>query len=214
MVQSGTIKMTPQKVWLFIVLRRTTFRSVLCTDFRGNEIHDAGIIPGRNTDVDIPIEKDSDILKTSKMGVVASIKLRIMNSIFMILICTLSNIGCCNNILVVEHEGLSRTYINIKFRKLMGRYVSKREVGGEHVDEYYFMVPTDSTCEISISSIEGNVSAYLSDSGGSIWTTSGNTLKAQRYKIVGPAIGRFEFDVMAHPVDHYTFQIHLTKKGP
>jgi hypothetical protein len=116
--------------------------------------------------------------------------------------------GCCKNVGVIQHEGLSRTYINLSLDKLSQNYESIREVGDEHADEYYFMLSKESVYEISISSVEGNASAYLELNGESLWSTSGSTIVEQRHKIIGQEIWRLKLSVMAHPVDTYTLRIY------
>lgn len=121
--------------------------------------------------------------------------------------------GCCKNVAVIQHEGLSRTYINLSLDKLSDDYESIREVGGEHADEYYFMLPKDSVYELSISSVEGNASAYLELNDESLWSTSGSTIVEQRHRIIGQEIWRLTLSVMAHPVDTYTLRIYKVNNG-
>jgi hypothetical protein len=134
-----------------------------------------------------------------------------MKLISIIFLCGLILYGCCNNVAVVQHEGLSRTYINLKFEKSSGAYESIREVGGEHADVYYFMLPKDCVYELSISSIKGNASAYLEFNDEILWSTSENTSVEQRHRIIGQEFWRLTLSVMAHPVDTYTLRIFKTR---
>lgn len=136
--------------------------------------------------------------------------MKLVSSIFL---CALILFGCCNNVAVVQHEGLSRTYINLNFVKSSNDYESIREVGGEHADVYYFMLPKDSVYELSISSIGGSASAYLERNEEILWSTSGNTSVEQRHRIIGIELWRLTLQVVAHPVDTYTLRIFKVKNG-
>jgi hypothetical protein len=122
-------------------------------------------------------------------------------------LCAFILYGCGKKVAVVQHKGLSRTYINLNFEKSSNEYVSIREVGGEHADIYYFMLPEDSVYELSISSVGGNASAYLELHDEILWSTSGNTSVEQRHRIVGQELWRLTLQVVAHPVDTYTLRI-------
>lgn len=128
-------------------------------------------------------------------------------------LCGLILYGCCINAAVVQHEGLSRTFINLDLEEMPGNYESIREVGGEHIDVYYFMLPEDGVYELSISSVEGHASAYLEHNGEVLWSTSGHSAVAQRHRIMGPGFWRLTLSVMAHPVDTYTLSIIKAKNG-
>ena len=136
-----------------------------------------------------------------------------MRLILIVIVCALILNGCCKNVAVIQHEGLSRTYINLNFEKLSDEYESIREVGGEHADVYYFMLPKDCVYELSISSAEGNASAYLELNDETLWSTSGNTIVEQRRRIVGQDLWRLTLSIMAHPVDTYTLRIFKAKDG-
>ncbi len=144
---------------------------------------------------------------------VFNVRSQFMKNIFIVFLCAIFLHGCCHAVPVIQHEGLSRTYINLNLEKTTENYENTREVGGEHIDIYYYMVPADRVCEVSISSREGNASAYLVSNGETIWSTSGRTTVAQRHKIIGPEMWRFELEVMAHPYDIYTIKIFQTKKS-
>ena len=136
-----------------------------------------------------------------------------MKLISIIFLCALILYGCCNNVAVVQHEGISRTYINLNFEKSSGDYESIRKVGGEHADVYYFMLPKDSVYELSISSVKGNASAYLELHDEILWSTSGNTSVEQRHRTIGQEFWRLTLSVMAHPDDTYTLRIFKAKNG-
>lgn len=132
---------------------------------------------------------------------------------FIAFLCAIVLYGCCHTEPFVQHEGRSRTYINLNLDERNDKYENTREIGGEHIDIYYSMVPEDKIYEVSISSREGNASAYLSFGGETIWSTSGSTIVSQRHKIIGQELWRFELGVMAHPYDIYTIKIFQTKKS-
>lgn len=109
---------------------------------------------------------------------------------------------------IIQQEGLSRTYFNLKFNDRADHFETTRDVGGEHVDLYYFMLPKDSVYELSIVSAEGKASAVLELNDGSSWSTRGKTLVAQKYRITGQDMYRLELSVTAHFMDTYTLQIY------
>lgn len=116
--------------------------------------------------------------------------------------------GCGIHANVIEQQGLSRTYITLEFNDRADHFETTREVGGEHVDRYYFMLPKGAVYELSIVSEDGKTSAVLELNDGSAWSTRGSTLVAQKYRITGQDMYRLELSVMAHFVDTYTLQIY------
>ncbi len=131
----------------------------------------------------------------------------ILTSVFYVFVLN----GCCMHAAVIQHEDLSRTYLYID--KLPDGYESTREVGGEHMDIYYFMLPEGCVYELSLSSAEGNAVAYLELNGETLWSTSGNTAADHRYRVVGQDLWRYTLSVMAHPSDTYTLRIYKKEKG-
>nr|WP_319494154.1 hypothetical protein [uncultured Desulfobacter sp.] len=109
---------------------------------------------------------------------------------------------------VIHQEGLSRTYVNLEFNSRADHFETTRDVGGEHEDIYYFMLPKDAAYELSIVSAQGKASAVLVLNDGSVWSTRGNTLAKQKYRIIGQDMWRLGLYVSAHFVDTYTLQIY------
>lgn len=109
---------------------------------------------------------------------------------------------------VIQQEGLSRTYFNLEFNNQADHFETTRDVGGEHEDIYYFMLPKDAVYELSIVSDQGKASAVLVLNDGSAWSTRGNTLVRQKCRIADQDMWRLELYVSAHFVDTYTLKIY------
>nr|WP_321403387.1 hypothetical protein [uncultured Desulfobacter sp.] len=131
-----------------------------------------------------------------------------MRSILILIICSIFFGGCSVPAKVIQQEGLSRTYFNLEFDRQSDHFETTRDVGGEHEDIYYFMLPKDAVYELSIVSAQGKASAVLILNDGSLWSTRGNTLAKQKYRIAGQDMWRLELYVSAHFVDTYTLQIY------
>ncbi len=114
--------------------------------------------------------------------------------------------GCSSSHVLFQREGLSRNWIYIDFSRNKAPYENESEVGGEHMTFYKILGFEGDEFNVTVKTLEGEVSWGVMGDGVSVTAISGGDDKG-RHVTVEDSEDIFTVDFSAHPYGRYKLTV-------